>query len=132
MKEVTNVEDVEFEIRKALTILKSMPRVGPEKLRSHWPQYLSEDAEQMFSNGVHYYKPLPEEIDDMDFVLENWLKCIDYDERNLVIMRNSGMSWKSIVAKYHYSRSSLHLRYVKSLKKILAYVLKEQRLKNRC
>jgi hypothetical protein len=131
MQRVNNTEDIEFEIRKALTILKSMPRVGPEQVRSHWPKYINDDVEQIFSSRLRYYKPLPEEIDDMDEVLEEWLKCIEYDERNLVIMRNSGLSWKQIVVKCNYSRSHLYAKYIKSLQKILAYVLEKQSGKQR-
>lgn len=127
MQAVSNIEDIEFEIKKALKILKSMPKVGPKNVKSHWPEYLNEEQGDFNEKKtVQYYKPLPQEIDDMDEVLEQWLKCIDYDERNLVIMRSSGNSWKLIMRKFNASRSYLYGQYVKSLKKILQYVLEKQ------
>ncbi len=127
MQAVSNIEDIEFEIKKALKILKSMPKVGPKNVKSHWPEYLNEEQEDFNEKKTaQYYKPLPQEIDDMDEVLEQWLKCIDYDERNLVIMRSSGNSWKLIMRKFNASRSYLYGQYVKSLKKILKYVLEKQ------
>lgn len=128
MQPVTNIQDIESEIRKALKILRSMPKVGPEKVRSHWPQYLNEEYEMCVNSKMDTYcKVLPEEIDDMDEVLEDWLKQIDYDERNLVIMRNSGYGWKVLTAKLNSVRSNLYKRYVRSLNKILKYVLDKQR-----
>ena len=128
MKPVKDIKDVEFEIKKALKILKSMPKVGPEQLKSHWPQYLNEENEKDISvKCVSYCKALPEEIDDMDEVLEDWLKHIEYGERNLVIMRNSGYGWKTLSAKLNSVRSNLYKKYVCSLNKILNYVLEKQR-----
>ena len=48
----------------------------------------------------------------MDEVLEDWLKQIEYDERNLVFVRNLGYSWKTLTVKFNYSRSSLYSKYV--------------------
>ncbi len=128
MKPIKDIRDVEIEIRKALKILKGMPKVGPKKVKSHWPQYLNENQEVFMSESdKQYCKALPEEIDDMDEVLDNWLKCLDYDERNLVIYRNTGYSWKILMAKFNLSRGTLYIRYVKSLQKILKYVLEKQR-----
>lgn len=127
MKPVTNIQDIESEIKKALRILRSMPKVGPEKVRSHWPQYLNEENEILATlKNVSYCKVLPEEIDDMDEVLEDWLKQIDYEERNLVILRNSGYGWKLLTSKFNSVRSNLYKRYVRSLNKILKYVLEKQ------
>ena len=107
--------------------MRSMPRVGPEKVCSHWPKYLNEENEIITTlKGVSYCKALPEEIDDMDEVLENWLKQIDYDERSLVIMRNSGYGWKTLSVKLNSVRSNLYKKYVRSLNKILEYVLSKQ------
>ncbi|MBQ8870443.1 MAG: hypothetical protein IJ019_03605 [Alphaproteobacteria bacterium] len=132
MKPVKDIRDVETEIRRALIILKTMPTDGPKKLRSHWPACLNEQTDDnLMSKPLKYTKALPEEIDDMDEVLEDWLKCIDYDERNLVIMRNSGWSWKVLIDKYNVSRSHLYNRYVKCLKKILSYVLEKQQKKQK-
>ena len=77
--------------------------------------------------SVSYCKALPEEIDDMDEVLEDWLKHIEYGERNLVIMRNSGYGWKTLSAKLNSVRSNLYKKYVCSLNKILNYILEKQR-----
>lgn len=128
MQPVTEIKDIEYEIKKALKILKAMPRVGPRDVKSHWPQYLNEESQNdTKSNTKTYTKPLPQEIDDMDEVLEDWLKQLEFDDRNLVIMRNSGYGWKTISLKLNRSRSRLYDIYVKNLKKILQYVLEKQR-----
>ena len=131
MKPVSTIQDVEIEIKKALKLLRQMPKVGPKSVHSSWPMYLNEEVISVVENGATVYtKPLPEEIDDMDEVLEDWLKSVDYNERNLVVMRNMGYAWKEVVAKFGYARSCLYKKYVKSLKKILKYVLEKQRIKN--
>ena len=126
MKEVSDIKDVEYEIKKALLILRQMPRIGPSNVKSCWPQYLNEST-NLKQTAQAYTYPLPEEIDDMDEVLEDWLKQIDFDNRNLVIMRNNGYGWKSISAKLNLSRSRLYDKYTKSLKIILKYVLEKQK-----
>ena len=127
MKPIKNIADVEEEIKKALIIIKHMPTDGPKKVRSHWPMCLSEEVEELVSSRpIKYTKILPEEIDDMDEVLGDWMKCLDYNERNLVIMRCSGYSWKVLTAKLNFARSTLHSKYVFYLKKILRHVLNKQ------
>ena len=127
MTPVKNIRDVEIEIKKALTILKAMPSDGPKRIRSSWPKCLNEDVEQMlYTHPTKYTKVLPEEIDDMDEVLEKWLKCLDYHERNLVIMRCSGCEWKTLIDKFNSARSTLYGKYVFYLKKILRHVMDKQ------
>ncbi len=130
MKPVRNIQDVEFEIKKALRILRTFPTDGPKKISSHWPAYVNEETKSiMLNKSKSYTSPLPEEIDDMDEVLEDWLKQVDYDERNLILVRNSGHSWKTLTAKFSYSRSRLYSKYTHSLHKILKYVLDKQQEK---
>lgn len=127
MKPVKDIQDIEYEIKKALKILKSLPTDGPKPIKSHWPAYLNKEIQKSaISKNKDYCSPLPEEIDDMDEVLEDWLKQIEYDERNLVFVRNLGYSWKTLTVKFNYSRSSLYSKYVHALYKILKYVLKKQ------
>lgn len=132
MKPVKNISDVEAEVKKSLVILKSMPSDGPRKVTSHWPAYLHENFEKSADGRViRYTKALPEEIDDMDEVLGDWLKCLSYDERNLVISRCSGYSWKILSNKFDLSRSALYAKYKFYLKKILRHVLKRQNENNK-
>lgn len=127
MKPITTIQDVEAEIVRAILVLRMLPREGPQKVTSFWPNYLkneenSEERDKVFD----YFKPLPSEIDDMDIVLEEWLKVLDYDERLLVFKRNAGWNWKELVFKYNMSRSALFERYKKCLQKILDYALAHQ------
>ena len=132
MKPIKNIQDIEFEIKKALKILQTLPTDGPKHIKAHWPTYLNKETQLVtFHKSQTYLNPLPEEIDDMDEVLEDWLKQVDYDERNLILTRNTGHSWKILTVKFNYSRSRLYSKYVKSLRKILKYVLKKQQEKNK-
>lgn len=122
MKPVNNKRDVEIEIRRAILIMKFLPSEGPQKLRSSWPDFPAEDLETDDEWG--YFKPLPEEIDDMYEVFENWFRVLNYQERLLVYHRNAGWSWKKLLPKFRLSRSALFEKYNKCLLKMLDYAIK--------
>lgn len=122
METVKTIYDVEAEIRKAVLILKSLPKEGPKKVSSSWPEFkpdLSIDIQIPDSKRITPYK---EEIDDMNMVFENWFKVLDYNTRNLVFYKNSGWRWKTLAHSFGLSRNSLYSRYKKALSKILLHV----------
>lgn len=124
MQPVKTIDDVEIEIKHAILVLKALPRVGPRNLRSWWPDMLEEKSIEKV--GSYYIKPLPEEIDDMDLVFENWFKVLDFFDRYIVFNRLNGTCWKTLMRRLNLSRSCLYLRYKNSLKKIFNHVLEEQ------
>lgn len=128
METVNNIEDVAIEIRRAILVLKSLPKVGPRRLRAYWPEFATEEKKHMAK--YEYFRPLPDEIDDMDIVLEQWLNLLDLEDKRLVYLRGEGRSWKYLQAMYKMSRSAIYQRYLRCLKKILAYVLREQNRNN--
>ena len=122
METVKTIYDVEAEIRKAVLVLKSLPKEGPKKVSSSWPEFkpdLSIDIQIPDSKRITPYK---EEIDDMNMVFENWFKELDYNTRNLVFCKNSGWRWKTLAHSFGLSRNSLYSRYKKALSKILLHV----------
>lgn len=126
MKEVNSIDDVEVEIRRALLVLKSLPSgVGPAKLRAYWPDYVSSDNSDLEESV--YFKPYPDEIDDMDIVFDKWLKVLSLEERRLVLFRCEGHGWKAVQNKFKMSRSAAYNRFVRDLKEILAFVLEDQK-----
>lgn len=127
MEKIKTVKDVEVEIQRALIILKALPKEGPRPMHSGWPQiWMAENAKKGDSREAYFYRPLPSEIDDMDLVLEDWLRVLNFDDRMLVLKRTSGSSWKSLAYSYNKSRSWLSYRYNASLKAIYNYVLRRQ------
>ena len=121
MREVKTIQDVETEIRKAVLVLKSLPKEGPKRVSSSWPQFKT-DVENMQIPDFKKITPYQEEIDDMDEVFENWFKVLDYNTRNLVFYKNSGWRWKTLAYNFGMTRGNLYLRYKKALQKILLHV----------
>jgi hypothetical protein len=121
MMPVTTIEDIEIELRHAVWVLRCLPSDGPKKVRAYWPDFRSETPT---AHGIEaYLRPLPEEIDDMDLVLEKWLKILPPDDRRLVFYRASGWGWKRLTFVLGRVRSTLSLHYKNALEKILAYAL---------
>lgn len=127
MKNIATIEDVEIEIRRAILILKTLPKEGPRKPFACWPEFLNVIEEDEKYNTI-YIKPLPDEIDDMNTVFEIWMKVLDFDERRLILNRISGWGWKKLSYQLKISRNTLYRYYKKGLKKILEYVLEMQRI----
>ena len=127
MEKIKTIKDVEIEIRRAVIILRAMPHEGPRGLRAFWPAFASEDAEDDSDSAETYMsRPLASEVEDMELVMEDWLKVLTYDERLLVFRRNTGKSWKDLSIYYSLSRSWLSLQYRRCLKKIFDYVIASQ------
>lgn len=127
MKNIMTIEDVALEIRRALMVLKALPKVGPQKLHAFWPEYVvnDDDGENMAEDV--YYQPFSDEIDDMDIVFEKWLKVLNVEERKLVLCRCEGYGWKKLQHMFKMSRSAIYNRYLRNLKEILHFVSEDQR-----
>ena len=122
MEEVKTIQDVEAEIRKAVSVLKSLPKEGPKKVSSAWPEFKPDLKSEILLPDSKRITPYKEEIDDMDMVFENWFKVLDYNTRNLVFYKNSGWRWKTLAHSFGMTRNSLYSRYKKALLKILRHV----------
>lgn len=124
MEKVKTVEDIEIEIRRAIQILKALPKEGPRQYRVSWPVYIMDEANAATDSvTARFYRPMLSELEDMDLVFENWLKVLPFDERVLVFKRNSGQSWKHLSRYYKNSRSWLSVKYRRCLKKIFDHVI---------
>ncbi len=132
MEKIKTIKDVEIEIRRAVIILKALPREGPAKVHSSWPLMLPDDkVSEKDIVEMRYYRPMASEIDDMYLVLEEWLKVLNYDERMLVMRRSTGRSWKELEGLYTRTRSCLSLKYRRCIKKVYEYVLWRQNLEEK-
>ena len=127
MEPVQTTDDIEFEIFRAYRVLRALPKEGPRGLRSSWPDLIMEEDKTKYTGFcVTSFKPLPQEIDDMNEVFENWMKVLTYEERLIVLKRAAGLRWKEILYVLPIARSTLFFKYKTSLKKILKHVLLEQ------
>ncbi len=125
MLPIKDLIDVEVEIRRAILVLKALPKDGPKPLRASWPEFLNDSDEDKKGNVVNI-KPLPDEIDDMNIVFEQWMKILNFDERSLVLKRLSGYGWKKLAHQYNASRNTLYRRYKHNLKQILKFAQEQQ------
>ncbi len=125
MENVKNISDVEFEIRRAVYIMRALPKEGPAAVSSSWPDYpcLVDSADP---SKLAYFRPLPHEIDDM-YVVFDWLKVLDYPDRQLLCQRALGTNWKVLMTNYKMSRSGIMTRYKRCLKKVLDKILLDQK-----
>lgn len=127
MKIIETLEDLEMEIRRAVLILSSLPKEGPRRLSSCWPSLpatcINPEDEDLAT--VTNFRPLPEEVDDMDIVFEDWFKVLNYKEKQMVYLRCLGWEWKRIQRFFPVARSTLCLNYKKALTKILKHIQKQ-------
>lgn len=126
MQEVSSIEDVEYEIKKAIKVLRALPKDGPYKAKSSWPKFLPEKQDEEYQKICVNFTPLPSEIDDMDVVFEQWFKVLDRQDRLLVFYKNFGYRDKVLMRIFNKARSSLFVQYKKALQSILDYVLEQQ------
>lgn len=129
MEKVTTLEDVEYEIKKAVKVLRALPKDGPCKAKSCWPKFPPEYENDAFQKFSANFVPMPCEVDDMDEVFENWFKVLDRDDKLLVFYKNLGYSAKLLMRIFKKSRSTVYAQYKKALQNILDY-LQEQNMKN--
>jgi hypothetical protein len=121
MLPVATIEDIEIEIRRAVFVERSLPKIGPKPLKAFWPDMPKEAQTGLLR--LPRFRPLPEEIDDMDLVFEQWFRVLSFEDKQLLCRRIGGQPWKKLCFTFQKSRSQLVLRYKKALESVLAEAL---------
>lgn len=106
---------------EAVRTLKRLPKVKMTGYFNSWPDHTRTVAEQLQAakTPLKLPPPTPEAITRMQECLE-WICWLDEeDERLLVWMRSSGVSWKLICRRVGYGRTKAWQKYCVALLKIV-------------
>ena len=107
MAEKWTKERVEERLEEAAEIMKRLPAVKPQQIRSAWPPIIQEFWEAYGWNETHVRlgPPPPDAITRMDECME-WLRWLERDQMQLVWARAERIPWKVILNRLGVSRAT--------------------------
>lgn len=127
MRELTD-KDVAARFEEALYTLRRLPKPYVMGYHTLWPPivYTTWEIMQQEKRRFRLGPPLPNAIDRMMEVFV-WITWLEVEERRLVWLRASRLSWKIICARIGVSRTVANERWINALKLIAKRANRKQK-----
>lgn len=113
---IHTVEQLGKRYREAWIISRRVPSGLQLGYSASWPEFNPNRWEVYHAEGVKA-KPTPVSADAVDRMVEcmRWLRWLSEDERELVWMRASGMSWREIAGAAGKPRTTVYRYWHRAL-----------------
>ena len=115
------LDDVEFQIKKACQIYKRYPKPYPKNPHSCLANVIKPNPTHLTNSPL---MPSPEEIDMADTVQFVWLNWLTPTEKRLLWRRYDGVPWKILAYEENLTIRQARYKVQKSLEKILSKLIK--------
>ena len=119
MTEQWTDKDIAARFEEALYTLKRLPKPSIMGYHTLWPTivYTALEIMQQEKKRFRLGPPLPKAIDRMEETF-TWIGWLELEERNLVWLRASRMSWRVICTRIGASKTVARTRWTAALVKI--------------
>lgn len=117
---INTVEQLAKRYREAWVISRRVPSGLQLGYSAYWPEFNPNRWEVYHSEGIRA-KPEPVSADGVDRMVEcmRWLRWLSEDERELVWMRASGMSWRDIASSSGIPRTTVSRHWHRALLQVI-------------
>lgn len=120
-----DVNDLAKRYREAWLVARRVPSGINLGHASYWPEFNPNRWEVYHSEDVRI-KPAPPSADAVDRMVEcmRWLRWLSEEERELIWLRASGMSWRLIAEELKLNRKTPVTRWNKAMNRLNIQLLR--------
>ncbi|WP_066017908.1 response regulator transcription factor [Endozoicomonas sp.] len=113
------IDELRDRYREAWLVARRVPSGINLGHASYWPEFNPNRWEVYHSEDARI-KPAPPSADAVDRMVEcmRWLRWLSEEERELLWLRASGMSWRSIAEEMGLNRKTPFARWSRAMSKI--------------